>query len=128
MERHGDGLAWIRAERRAAPVALEEEAPPPRPRGGPRRRAAAAEAAPAAASTLRLPRTPAEARELLGVPAGASRKEVDAAFRRASRKCHPDLVAHLDEEFQRLAHDKFLRIKRAQELLSPPRGPGGRAT
>jgi DnaJ-class molecular chaperone len=53
----------------------------------------------------------------------ATREEIEAAFRRASRRCHPDLVAHLDEEFQRLAHEKFLRLKRAQEILAPPGRP-----
>jgi DnaJ-class molecular chaperone len=52
------------------------------------------------------------------VDAGAGRREIDAAFRKASRKCHPDLVAHLDEDFQRLAHGKFLRLKRAHEILT----------
>jgi DnaJ-class molecular chaperone len=65
-----------------------------------------------------LPSTPEEARQLLGVAPRATRKEIDAAFRKASRKCHPDLVAHLDEDFQRLAHEKFLGIKRAHDILT----------
>jgi DnaJ-class molecular chaperone len=42
---------------------------------------------------------------------------VDAAYRAAARRCHPDLVAHLDAEFQALAHEKFLRIARAHAIL-----------
>jgi len=87
--------------------AFRGEVPSPPPPRAPRRPAAAG-----------LPSTKAEARAVLGLADGADRKEIDAAFRRASRRCHPDLVAHLDEDFQRLAHDKFLRIKRAHEVLT----------
>jgi len=115
MARYGAGFEVLRETERE-PTAPTPP-PPPRARKGsppppppPPRRAAA----PAG-----LPSTPAEARAILGVASAATRKEVDAAFRKASRKCHPDLVAHLDEDFQRLAHDKFLRLKRAHEILAP---------
>ena len=123
MERHGLALERLREERRRAapvvaahPFAEESAAPPPSPGRAP-------EPAPApppnrAPAIRDLPRSPAEARALLGVPEGAPEVEVDAAFRRASLRCHPDLVMHLDAEFQSLAHDKFLRLKRAHEILS----------
>ena len=109
MARYGSGFELLR----------ETEPPPPprrRTRGAaPPRRDPPPPRRPVLAG---LPSTPAEARALLGLAAGATRREVDAAFRAASRKCHPDLVAHLDEDFQRLAHEKFLRIKRAHEVLT----------
>ncbi len=70
-----------------------------------------------------LPRTREEALELLGLDPGATPEEVAAAYRAASRRCHPDLVARLDEEFRALAHEKFLRLQRARELLAG-RGDG----
>ena len=122
MERHGPALEHLRQERRrAAPVAathpVREESAPSPPSG--RAPDPAPLPPPNRAPPMRdLPRSPAEARSLLGVPEGAPEVEVDAAFRRASLRCHPDLVMHLDPEFQRLAHDKFLRLKRAHEILS----------
>lgn len=128
MDRHGAGLESLRWERRYAPLP-PPPAPPPPPRGdgGGRTRSRGPSPQPRNPAPARdLPRTPAEARAVLGVPEGAAKKEIDAAFRKASRKCHPDLVAHLDEDFQRLAHEKFLRLKRAQDILAPGPGKPGR--
>jgi len=115
-ERYGEAFAALRAGGpRASP------APPtgPRGRGGDSSRAAGARRPPAPVrAPAGLPSTPEEARAVLGIARDAAREEVDAAFRKASRRCHPDLVAHLDEDFQRLAHDKFLRIRRAHEILT----------
>ena len=55
----------------------------------------------------------AAARELLGTEAHASVEAIDQAFRSLSRLCHPDKVAHLDADFQRLAQTKFLRLRAA---------------
>ena len=107
MARYGGGFEVLRErEPPPPPRRRSRSAPPPRSDPPPRRPVLAG-----------LPATPAEARAVLGLPAGATRMEIDAAFRRASKKCHPDLVAHLDEDFQRLAHEKFLRVKRAHEVL-----------
>ena len=124
MDRWGVALEILRATRGRA--SREGAGPPPRPAGGNRARGARDPGPPPPEPSRRpsrpapadLPRTPGEARAVLGLDARATRKEIDAAFRRAARKCHPDLVAHLDEDFQRLAHDKFLRLKRAQEILA----------
>jgi hypothetical protein len=104
MARHGAGFEAVHGDPPGEPRARPPSPPPPRP---PRRPVASG-----------LPASKGEARAVLGLADGADRKEIDAAFRKASRRCHPDLVAHLDEDFQRLAHDKFLRIKRAHELLT----------
>jgi DnaJ-domain-containing protein 1 len=108
MARFADGFEVLR-DREAPPP------PAPRPRRGPE--PPPPRASRRAAGTA-LPSTQAEARTVLGVAAAATRKEIDAAFRKASKKCHPDLVAHLDEDFQKLAHEKFVRLKRAHELLT----------
>ncbi len=123
MDRWGPGLEILRAVRGRTP--REDPPPPPPPTGarpGSRHRGNAPPPPPPAGrtrpATVDLPGTPGEARALLGVDARATRKEIDSAFRSAARRCHPDLVAHLDPDFQRLAHEKFLRLKRAQEILT----------
>ncbi len=122
VERYGPGLERLREERRRGrgPGKAPPPAPPPpsQSRGRNRRGDAEGASPPPPRAVAGLPSTPEEARRLLGVPPRATRREIDAAFRKASRKCHPDLVAHLDEDFQRLAHEKFLRIKRAHEILT----------
>lgn len=118
--RYGRAVAELRADRLRGAAPPPPPPPPPRPRPGDRR-GAAPPPPPRHGTAVRapagLPTSPAEARAVLGVGDGASRKEIDAAYRKASRKCHPDLVAHLDEDFQRLAHEKFLRLRRAREIL-----------
>jgi DnaJ like chaperone protein len=58
-----------------------------------------------------------EAFEVLGLPVTASRDEVERAFRSRSLTCHPDKVAHLDEEFRVLAERKFKRLVEAHQLV-----------
>jgi hypothetical protein len=60
---------------------------------------------------------PQEALELLGIAPTASRAEIEQAFRTRSLTCHPDKVAHLDPDFQALAHHKFKRLLEAYRLL-----------
>lgn len=55
---------------------------------------------------------------ILGVERGASREACVAAFRALAMKYHPDKFAHLDEAFQRLAHEKFVELKRAFDQLA----------
>ena len=55
--------------------------------------------------------------EILGVRADASQKEIREAFRRLALHYHPDKVVHRGKEFERLAHEKFLRLKEAYETL-----------
>jgi DnaJ-domain-containing protein 1 len=55
--------------------------------------------------------------EILGVSTGASEREIHLAFHRLAIDYHPDKVHHLGEEFQRIAHEKFTRLKAAYETL-----------
>jgi DnaJ like chaperone protein len=57
---------------------------------------------------------------VLGVARGASAAEIAAAYREQMRRYHPDRVAHLGEELQRLAHRKALDIQRAYAELGEP--------
>lgn len=55
--------------------------------------------------------------ELLGIPRDATAREIRDAFRRLAIEYHPDKVAHLGEEFEKIATEKFLRLKEAYEIL-----------
>lgn len=101
-----------RADPREAPrPPRDPEPPPPPPEPEP--------------EPLRVPPPPdpdapvgvAEARELLGVETGADRAAIERAFRERSLACHPDKVAHLDEDFQALAEAKFRRLQKALARL-----------
>ena len=48
---------------------------------------------------------------ILGLEPGASPAEIRSAYRRLAARYHPDKVAHLGEEFQRLAEQKFKEAK-----------------
>src|SRR5438045_9442259 len=53
--------------------------------------------------------------EVLGVPRGASQKDIGAAFRKLARKHHPDLNAG-----DKQAEVRFKEISEAHEVLSDP--------
>lgn len=100
---------WVRGEN-DAPVRDEPHTvPEPEPQPEP-----TPEEVPAAAPVRGDVR---EALALLGVGPEASAEEIGRAFRERSKTCHPDKVAHLDEDFQALAHEKFQRLREAYELL-----------
>ena len=61
-----------------------------------------------------VPKTPYE---ILGLRPGASQDEVKAAYRQLAGQYHPDKVAHLGEEFQLLAEQRFKQIQEAYEKL-----------
>jgi len=54
---------------------------------------------------------------VLNVRRGATLDEIKRAYRDMLTKYHPDKVTHLGEEFQRMAHDKSIEIRKAYELL-----------
>lgn len=58
------------------------------------------------------------ARELFGVTAQSTESDIKKAYRDLSHKYHPDKYATHDEEFKKLAHNKFIEIQKAYELLT----------
>ena len=62
--------------------------------------------------------TPKDPYEILGIMPGATRDEIQAAYRAAAQQYHPDKVAHLGAEFQELAKRKFLEIQEAYAALT----------
>ncbi len=94
--------------RATADGAPEDRTPPPPPPAPPPR------PAPPRAG---LPTSRAEALAALGLPADATAAQAQEAWRDATRRCHPDLVAHLDPDFRRLAHEKILVLNAAREVL-----------
>lgn len=60
------------------------------------------------------PRTPYD---ILGIRPTATKREIQAAYKAAIKKYHPDKLSHLGEEFSTLANEKFLEIQAAYETL-----------
>ena len=59
---------------------------------------------------------------ILEVDPKASDDEVKKAYRRMAMKHHPDRVAHLGEEFQKAASEKFKKVQEAMERIERERG------
>jgi len=59
----------------------------------------------------------AEALATLGLEPGASAEQIKQAWRRLSMEHHPDRVAHLGEEFRRVAEARMRRINAAYDEL-----------
>ncbi len=55
--------------------------------------------------------------EILGINPNASKKEIQAAYKDAIKKYHPDKLSHLGEEFSILANKKFIEIQNAYDIL-----------
>ena len=55
--------------------------------------------------------------KILGVNEGASQEDIRAAYRQLAARYHPDKLAHLGEEFQVLAEQKFRAIQSAYDTL-----------
>ena len=53
----------------------------------------------------------------LGVPASASQETIESAYKARMSEYHPDKVAHLGEDLQKLAHRKALEIQEAYRQL-----------
>jgi DnaJ like chaperone protein len=54
---------------------------------------------------------------VLGIAPSASREAIQSAYRARMHEYHPDKVAHLGEELQKLAHEKTQQIQRAYQQL-----------
>lgn len=54
---------------------------------------------------------------ILGLRYGASQEDIRAAYRQLAAQYHPDKLAHLGEEFQTLAEQKFKIIQSAYDAL-----------
>ena len=54
---------------------------------------------------------------VLGISRTAGPKEIQTAYRERMREYHPDKVAHLGEDLQKLAHQRSLEIQQAYQRL-----------
>jgi uncharacterized membrane protein YkvA (DUF1232 family) len=59
--------------------------------------------------------------QILGIEPSATAKEIQAAYKARMSEYHPDKVAHLGEELQKVAHRKAIEIQQAHEQLRPPK-------
>ncbi len=55
--------------------------------------------------------------QILGIDSSASGKEIQTAYKARMHEYHPDKVAHLGEELQKVAHRKAVEIQQAYEQL-----------
>ncbi len=55
--------------------------------------------------------------EILAIDSSASGEEIRAAYRARMHEYHPDKVAHLGEELQKVAHRKAVEIQQAYAKL-----------
>jgi len=55
---------------------------------------------------------------VLGVDKNASQEDIKKAYRELVNKYHPDKVAHLGDEFQKLADRRFKEIQQAYQILN----------
>ncbi|GAF03056.1 TerB family tellurite resistance protein [Saccharicrinis fermentans] len=60
--------------------------------------------------------------KILEVDPAASNDEIKKAYRKMAVKFHPDKVAHLGEEFQASANEKFQKVNEAFETIKKQRG------
>jgi len=60
--------------------------------------------------------------KILEVSADASVEEIKKSYRRLAVKHHPDKVAHLGEDVQKAAKEKFQQITAAYETIKKQRG------
>jgi hypothetical protein len=55
--------------------------------------------------------------EVLGLIRGASQEEIKTAYHKLMKVYHPDMVAHLGADVQKIAAEKALVINRAYEII-----------
>lgn len=60
--------------------------------------------------------------KILGIEASASDDEVKKAYRKMAVKYHPDKVAHLGDDLQEQAKQKFQKVQKAYEDIKKERG------
>jgi len=60
--------------------------------------------------------------DILGVDESASDESIRAAYLELSKKNHPDLVAHMSQDFQKLAEEKLKKINWAYSTIRTMRG------
>ncbi|RJP84756.1 MAG: J domain-containing protein [Desulfobacteraceae bacterium] len=60
---------------------------------------------------------PKDPYEVLEISPGATKQEIQAAYRKIVPQYHPDKVAHLGREIQDLAKEKFVEIQNAYDAL-----------
>jgi DnaJ like chaperone protein len=105
-------LAWYYREhgRRFGANRSEGETAEAHAKAGPEPRSAFDAKAPKAPKAL-------DAYSVLGIPPSASSDAIKAAYRERMSEYHPDKVAHLGEELQKLAHAKSQEIQHAYRAL-----------
>ncbi|MBN1968970.1 MAG: TerB family tellurite resistance protein [Candidatus Delongbacteria bacterium] len=54
---------------------------------------------------------------VLGVDKNISLEDLKKVYRKLSKEYHPDRVTHLGEEYQKIAEEKFIKIKDAYETV-----------
>lgn len=64
----------------------------------------------------------AQAFEILGLELNASDSQIKKAYRKLAMKHHPDRLAHLAEEHQKSAKEKFQAISDAYEFIKSSKG------
>jgi DnaJ like chaperone protein len=60
--------------------------------------------------------------KILQITPDANEKEIKRAYRNLAVKYHPDKVAHLGEDIQKAAKEKFQKINAAYEDIKKQRG------
>ncbi len=73
---------------------------------------------PSGRAQARASEIPFDPYNVLGIAPSASGETIQAAYKARMTEYHPDKVAHLGEDLQKLAHRKALEIQRAYQQLS----------
>ena len=55
--------------------------------------------------------------KILGIPNNSDKVTVKKAYRKLSKEYHPDKVAHLGENYTKIAKEKFIKMKAAYDLI-----------
>jgi len=60
--------------------------------------------------------------KILEIDTTASEDDIKKAYRRMAMKYHPDKVAHLGEDFKKVANEKFRKVQDAYDQIKKERG------